>query len=67
MIYLFRKISCMIRRTTDKVRNPNHKFMKHNLAMVIDRTPPIGVGVSDHIKVHYQFHTIFMQTHQVFL
>ena len=32
--------------------------------MVIDRTSSIGVGVSVHTKVHYQFHTMFMQNQQ---
>ena len=44
--------------------NPTHKFMEQNLSMVIDPTSPLGVGVSAHIKLHYQFHTLFLQTHQ---
>ena len=35
--------------------------------MITDRTLPIGVRVSDHIKVHYQFCTMFMPTHQEIL
>ena len=49
------------------MRNPNHQFMEQSLSMATDRTPPIGVGVSDHLKVYYQFHTILMQTHQEIL
>ena len=49
------------------VINPNHKFMEQNMSTVIYRTLLIGFGVSDHIKVHYQFHTMFMQTHQEIL
>ena len=30
----------------DIVRNPHHKFMEQNISTVIDRTPPLGVGVS---------------------
>ena len=41
--------------------------MEQNLSTVIDRALPIGAGVSDHIIVHYQFHTMFMQTHQEIL
>ena len=52
---------------TDIGRNPNHKFMEHNLSVVIDRTLPLGAGVSAHVKVHYQFHTMFVQTHQEIL
>ena len=33
---------------TDIVRNFNHKFMEQNISMVIDRTLPLGVGVSAH-------------------
>ena len=49
------------------VRNPHHKFLKQSLCTVNDRTPPLGVGVSAHIKVHYQFCTMFMKTHQEIL
>ena len=41
--------------------------MEQNLSTVIDRTSPTGVGVSAHIKLHDQFHTMFMQTHQEML
>ena len=41
--------------------------MEWNVFMVIDRTPPLGVGVSSHIKVHYQFQTMFIQTCQEIL
>ena len=44
----------------DIVKNPNHRFMKQKLFTVIHKTPLIGVGVSDHIKVQYQFHTMFL-------
>ena len=47
----------------DVVKNPNHRFMEPKLSMVIHRTLLIGVGVSDHIKVYYQFYTMFMETH----
>ena len=47
----------------DIMRNTNHKFMEENLSMVTDRTLPIGVGVSDNMKVHYQFQTMCKQTH----
>ena len=46
------------------MRSSSHRFMEHNLSMVINRTPLISVGVSDHIKVHYQSCTMCMQTHQ---
>ena len=49
------------------MKDPNNKFMEQNLPMVTDRTSPTGVGVSDDIKVIYQFHTIFIQTHQEIL
>ena len=49
------------------VRIPNNKFMKQNVSPVITKTLLIGIGLSDQIKVHYQFHTMFMQTHQEFL
>ena len=42
-------------------------FIEQNLSTVIDRIPPIGVGVSDHIKVHYKFCTMFMQINQEIL
>ena len=42
--------------TEDTVRNP--KFMEQNLSTVIDRTPPLGVGVSYHMKLHYQLCTM---------
>ena len=32
--------------------------------MVTDTTPPLGFGASGHIKVYYQFHTMFTQMHQ---
>ena len=35
----------------DTVRNPNQEFMEQNLSTVTDRTRPICVGVSYHIKV----------------
>ena len=35
--------------------------------MAINRTPLIATGVSDHIKLHYQFCMMFMQTHQELL
>ena len=35
--------------------------------MFIDRTLPLGVGVSAHVKVQYQFHTVFLQTCQAIL
>ena len=38
--------------------------MEQNLSMVIDGTLPI---VSAHLKAHYQFHTMFIQTHQEML
>ena len=52
---------------TDIARNLNYKFMEQNLSMVINRTLPLGVGVSPHIKVHPQVCTIFMQPHQEIL
>ena len=48
----------MVRRTTDGYSEKS---------MVIARTLHLGVRVSDHIKVHHQFHTMFMQTHQEIL
>ena len=42
----------------DIVRNPNLKFMEQST--VIDRTLPIGVRVSDQIKAHDQFCTMFI-------
>ena len=51
----------------DIVRNPNHKVMEQNLPIITYSSPPIGIGVLDHIKVHYQFNTMFMQTHQEIL
>ena len=51
----------------DIVKNPSHRFMEWNISMVIHRTDLIGVGVADHMKIHYQFHTIFMQTHHEIL
>ena len=61
----FRKYTGWLeKQLMDKVRNPNHKFMEHNLPIVIIKMLPIGVGVPDHIKVHYQFYTVFMQPHQ---
>ena len=51
----------------DMMRNPNHKYMEQSLSMIIDRTPALGVGVSDHIKIHYQFHAMFTWTHQEIL
>ena len=47
----------------DIVKGSNHTFMEQNLSMVIDKTPPVGVGVSVHIKVHYQLQAMFLQTH----
>ena len=41
--------------------------MAQGLPMVIDSTLPLGLAVSDHIKVHCQFCTMFMQTHQKIL
>ena len=41
--------------------------MEQNLSTDIIRTPPTGVGVSEHIKVHYQFCTLLMQMHQEIL
>ena len=41
--------------------------MEQNLSTVIIRTMPISVGVSAHIKVYYQFCSMFMQTHQEML
>ena len=41
--------------------------MEENPSIVTDRTLAIGVGVSDHLKVHYQFHTMFMKSHQEIL
>ena len=38
--------------------------MKQNLLTVIIRMALIGVAVSDHIKVHYQFYTMFMLMHE---
>ena len=49
------------------MRNPSHKLKEQNLSTIIIRTAPNGVGLSDHIKVHYQFHTMVMQTHQQIL
>ena len=43
------------------MKNPNHRFMEQNLSMAIHRKLLIGVGVSDHLKVYYQFHTKFKQ------
>ena len=37
------------------------------MSMVTDRTPTLGVAISDHIKVLYQFCTMFMETHQEIL
>ena len=36
---------------TDVGMNQNHKFMEHNLSTIINRTPPLGDGVSAHITV----------------
>ena len=49
------------------MKNLNHKFMEENLSMFIDRTPPLGVGVSAHVKEHYHSHNMFLQTHQEIL
>ena len=46
---------------TDIVRNPNHRVMELNMSTIIGRTPHIGVGVSNHMKVHYQFTTMFLK------
>ena len=54
----------MKKQGTDMVKNPNHRFMEQNLSTVINRTPYTGVGVSDYMTEHYQFHIIFFQTHQ---
>ena len=45
------------------VTNPSYKFIEQNLSMVIGWTPPLDVGVSAHISVNYQFHTMILQTH----
>ena len=37
----------------DQVKNPNHMCMEQSLSMVTDLTLPLGVGVSAHIKVHF--------------
>ena len=47
----------------DIIRNP--KLMEQNLSLVIHRTLSIGVRVSDHIKVHHQFHTKFKQIQEI--
>ena len=58
----------MIRDTpANIVRNPNNQFMEPKMSTILGRMPHIGVCVSDHMKVHYQFHTIFLQTHQEIL
>ena len=49
---------CLEEQLTNIVINLNH------LSTVTDRIPPTGIGVSDHIKVHYQFHIMFMLLHQ---
>ena len=41
--------------------------MEQNVSTVIDRTPPLGIGVPAHVKEYYQFDTMFMQTHQEIL
>ena len=46
------------------MRNPNHKFMEENLSTVINRTLPLGAGVSAHVKVHIEFCTMFLQAYQ---
>ena len=51
----------MIRKATERYsENPNHKFIEQKLYMVIIRTLPVGIGVSDNIKVLYKFCTMFM-------
>ena len=41
--------------------------MEQNLSIIIDKTPSLGAGVSEHIKVHNQFCTVFLQAHQEIL
>ena len=48
----------------DIVRIANHKLMEQNFSTVTDSTLPICVGLSDHLKVHYQLCIMFIQTHQ---
>ena len=55
------------RQQTDIVRNPNHRFLEKNISAIIGRMPCIGVGIWDHIKVHYQFHTMSLQSQQEIL
>ena len=38
--------------------------MEQNLSTVINITSHTSVGISDHMEVHDQFHTMFLQTHQ---
>ena len=51
------------RQLTDIVKNPNHRFMELNASTIIGRMLHIGVGVSDHMKVHNLFHTMLLRTH----
>ena len=39
--------------------------MEQHLSTVIHQTPTLGVGVSAHIKVHYQLWTMFLQTQHI--
>ena len=45
----------------DIERNLDHKFMEQNLSTFIDQIKPLGVVVSAHNGVHYQFHTLFLK------
>ena len=49
---------------TNILTNPNHKFIEHDVSNRINWTPFLGVGVSAHTKVHYQFHKMLLQMHE---
>ena len=53
-------IEWLEKQLMDTVKYPNHRFLDHYLSMVFHRTWFIGTGVSDHIKVCYQFCTMFI-------
>ena len=56
------------RETTDQYNEKSkYGFMKLNIFTIIGRMPWIGVGISDHMKVHYKFNNMFLQTYQEML
>ena len=64
---LERYLEQLDRKITDIVRKPNHGFIEMNISTITGGMPYIGVSISDYKKVYYQFHTMFLQTHQEIL